>query len=64
MLKYATTSASLWNKKLSGQHIFLPFKVASDNVQFANNNSNQIQTKVNTRKQKHMERYNHVKSYA
>jgi hypothetical protein len=64
MLKYATTSASSWNKKLSGQHIFLPFKVANDNVQFANNNSNQIQTKVNTRKQGHMERYNHVKSYA
>jgi hypothetical protein len=63
MPKYAT-SASFWNKKLSGQHLFLPFKIVNDIAQFANNSPNQLQTKVNTRKQGHMERYNHVKSYA
>ncbi len=64
MLKYATTLASSQNKKLSGQHIFLPLKPINDIVQSTNNNSNQLQTKVNTRKQGHMKRYNHVKSYA
>jgi len=60
MLKYATTSTSSQNKKLSGQHLFLPFKVANDIAQFANNNPNKLQTKVNTRKHGHMKRYNHV----
>jgi hypothetical protein len=60
MLKYATTLTSSQNKKLSGQHLFLLFKVANNIAQFANNNPNQLQTKVNTRKQGHMKRYNHV----
>jgi dihydroneopterin aldolase len=64
MLKYVTTSTSFWNKKLSGEHFFLPFKVANDVAQFANNNPNQLQTKINIRKQGPMKRYNHVKSYA
>jgi hypothetical protein len=63
MVKYAT-SASFQNKKLSGQHFFLPFKLANDVVQSTNNTPNQLQKKVNTRKQGHMKRYNHVKSYA
>jgi hypothetical protein len=50
MVKYATTSAPSPNKKLSGQHHFLPFKVANNVAQFLNNNPNQLQTKVNTRK--------------
>jgi hypothetical protein len=50
MFKYATTSPSFWNKKLSGQHLFLPFKAVNDVVQFGNNNPNQLQTKVNIRK--------------
>jgi hypothetical protein len=45
MLKYATTSTSSWNKKLSGQHLFLPFKAANDIAQSTNNNMNQLQTK-------------------
>jgi hypothetical protein len=64
MVKYATTSASSQNKKLSGQHIFLPFEVVNDIVQSMNNNSNQLQTIVNIKKQWHMKIYNHVKSYA
>jgi hypothetical protein len=50
MVKYAITLASSPNKKLSGQHHFLSFKVANNVAQFANNNPNQLQTKVNTRK--------------
>jgi hypothetical protein len=64
MLKCATTSASSWNKKLSGQHLFLPFKVANNVVQSTNKSPNQLQTKVNTRKKGHMKRYDHVKNYA
>jgi hypothetical protein len=62
MLKYGTTSSQY--KKLSGQHLFLPFKATNNIAQYANNNLNQVQTKVNTRKQGHMKKYNHVKSYA
>jgi len=60
MLKYATTLASSLNKKLNGQHFFLPFKVANDIVKSTNNNLNQPQTKTNSRKQGHMKWYNHV----
>jgi hypothetical protein len=60
MLKYATTSTPSRNKKLNGQHLFLPFKTTNDIVQFANNSPIQLQTKVNIKKQAHMKRYNHV----
>jgi len=60
MFKYATTLASFRNKKLSGQHLFLHFKVANDVVRSMNNSLNQLQTKVDTRKQGHMKKYNHV----
>jgi hypothetical protein len=60
MLKYATSLASSQNKKLNGRHLFLPFKVANDVVQSTNNSLNQLQTKVNTRKQGHMKIYDHV----
>jgi hypothetical protein len=46
MLKYATTFASSWNKKLSGQRLFLPFKATNDVAQSMNNNLNQLQTKI------------------
>jgi hypothetical protein len=49
MLKYATTLAPSWNKKLNGQHFFFPFKIANI-MQSMNNNANQLQTKVNIKK--------------
>jgi hypothetical protein len=50
MLKYATTLAPSWNKKLNGQHFFFPFKTANNIMQSMNNNTNQLQTKVNIKK--------------
>jgi hypothetical protein len=56
MLKYAT-SISPWNIKFNDQHLFLPLKATTNVAQSTNNNLNQLQTKVNTRKQRHMKSY-------
>jgi hypothetical protein len=63
MVKNVTTLGTSRNKNLNGQHCFLPFKVANIIMQFANNNLNQLQTKVNTNKHDKWKQIPTYKSY-
>jgi hypothetical protein len=63
MVNSVTTLVGSWNKNLNDQHHFLLFKVTNIVAQFANNNPNQLQTKVNTRKQGKWKQIPTYKSY-
>jgi hypothetical protein len=57
--KYAIISTPSWNKKLINKHLFVPFIVANNVAYFANNNPNQLHTKVKTKKQLHIKTPSH-----